>query len=202
LVGPDGATHQAIEEIALMRIIPNMTVIVPCDVIEAEKATVAAASTDGPVYLRLGREKTPNITKEDEEFTIGKTGVVKEGKDLTIVACGIMVYQSMLAQEQLAKEGIDAGIINLHTIKPIDREAIIAAAKKTGAILTAEEHLLAGGMGSAISELLVQEIPIPVEMVGVDDRFGESGSPWDLMRHLKLMPEDIVEAAKRLLRRK
>ncbi|MFH1867612.1 MAG: transketolase family protein [Candidatus Omnitrophota bacterium] len=201
-VGPDGATHQAIEEITLMRLLPNMKVVVPCDAIEAEKATIAAANTEGPVYLRLGREKLPMITEENGEFSIGKAHIIKEGKDLTIIACGILVYHAIKASEILKKEGIDAGIINLHTIKPIDRKAILEAAEKTGAIVTAEEHLLAGGMGSAVAEVLIQERPVPVEMVGIRDRFGESGEPWDLMAHFNLMPEDIVIAAKKVLDRK
>lgn len=202
LVGADGASHQALEEITLMRVVPNMKVIAPCDVIEAEKATVASAHTDGPVYLRLGREKVPILTKEGDSFTIGKAVTVREGKDLTIIACGVMVYHAILAEEILKKEGIDAGIINLHTIKPIDEEAIIEVAKKSGAIVTAEEHLLYGGMGSAVSEVLGQNYPVCVEMVGIKDRFGESGMPWELMKHFHLMPEDIAEAARRVLRRK
>jgi len=202
LVGQDGATHQALEEIALMRLLPNMKVVVPCDVIEAEKATIASCYTEGPVYLRLGREKLPTITNEKDKFEIGKAHIIKKGKDLTIIACGVMVYHSIVASEILKNESIDAGIINLHTIKPIDKKTILEAAERTGAIITAEEHLLAGGMGSAVSEVLIQERPVPVEMIGVRDRFGESGLPWDLMKHLHLMPEDIVACAKQLLRRK
>jgi len=201
-VGPDGATHQALEEIALMRILPHMSVVVPCDAIEAERATIASADIKGPVYLRLGRENLPLITDTYDEFEIGKAHVIKQGKDLTIIACGIMLYHAIKASDILKAEGIDAGVINLHTIKPIDKQAILRAAETTGAIVTAEEHLIACGMGSAVSEVLIQERPVPVEMVGVRDRFGESGSPWDLMKKLKLMPEDIVIAAKRALGRK
>jgi len=201
-VGPDGATHQAIEEIALMRLLPHMSVVVPCDVVEAEKATIASAEIEGPVYLRLGREKLPLLTEGYKEFEIGKAHVIREGKDLTIIACGIMVYHAIKASDFLKAEGINAGVINLHTVKPIDREVILKAARKTGAIVTAEEHLIACGMGSAVSEVLIQEVPVPVEMVGVKDRFGESGAPWDLMKKLKLMPEDIVIAGKRVLKRK
>jgi len=201
-VGPDGATHQALEEIALMRLLPNMSVIVPCDAIEAEKATIAAADMKGPVYLRLGRENVPPITDEKKAFTPGKAHIIKQGKDLTVIACGIMVYHAILAAEMLEKAGVSAGVINLHTIKPIDIEAIVGQARRTGAIVTAEEHLTAGGMGSAVSEVLSQNLPVPVEMVGVKDRFGESGSPWELMKKLHLMPEDIVEAAKRVINRK
>jgi len=201
-VGPDGATHQALEEIALMRILPNMSVIVPCDAIEAEKATIAAADIKGPVYLRLGRENVPPITDEKKTFIPGKAHIIKQGKDLTIIACGIMVYHAILAAEMLEKAGVSAGVINLHTIKPIDKETIVGQARRTGAIVTAEEHLTAGGMGSAVSEVLSQNLPVPLEMVGVKDRFGESGSPWELMKKLHLMPEDIVEAAKRVINRK
>lgn len=202
LVGGDGATHQALEEITLMRLLPNMKVVVPCDAIEAEKATIAACYTKGPVYLRLGREKLPIITKEDEEFNIGKAAIMKPGKDLTIIACGVMVYQAIEAAVLLKRDGIDAGIINLHTIKPIDKKAILDAAVQTGAIVTCEEHLLTGGMGSAVSEVLVQECVVPIEMVGIRDRFGESGSPWELLEHFQLTPKDIVGAAKKALKRK
>lgn len=202
LVGADGATHQALEEITLMRLLPNMKVVVPSDAIEAQKATIAAGHTKGPLYLRLGRERAPVITKEKDEFTIGKANIIRPGTDLTIIACGIMVYQAIKAAQDLKRDGIDAGVINLHTIKPIDKGAIVDAAKKTGAIVTCEEHLLAGGMGSAVSEVLVQEGLAPVEMVGIKDRFGESGSPWELMERFHLMPEDIVDAAKKVLDRK
>jgi len=179
-----------------------MTVVVPCDAVEAEKATIQAASIKGPVYLRLGREIFPIISSEALDFKIGKASKIKEGKDLTIIACGSMVYNSIKALEILEKDNIDAAILNLHTVKPIDKKAIIGAARDTGAIVTAEEHQLAGGMGSAVSEVLSQEMPVPIEMVGVDDRFGESGSPWEVMKHLNLMPEDIALAAKKLLKRK
>jgi transketolase len=201
-VGADGATHQALEEIALMRILPNMSVIVPCDAVEAEKATIAAAGIKGPVYLRLGRENVPSLSDESEDFIPGKARILKQGNDVTIIACGIMVYHAVLAADILDKEGINARVINLHTIKPIDKDAILSSAKQTGALVTAEEHLIAGGMGSAVSEVLSQNMPVPVEMVGIKDRFGESGSPWELMKKLCLMPEDIVKAAKNAVDRK
>ena len=201
-VGPDGATHQALEEISLMRTLPNMSVIVPCDALEAELATIAAADIKGPVYLRLGRENVPCLTGQGQEFRLGKARLIKQGKDVTIIACGIMVYNSIKAAELLRKAGIDAGIINLHTIKPIDKEAIIESALTSKAIVTAEEHLLSGGMGSAVAEVLARHAPVPVEMVGVDDRFGESGSPWELMKKFRLMPEDIAQAAKKAIGRK
>ncbi len=201
-VGPDGATHQALEEIALMRLLPHMHVIVPCDCLEAERATIAAAAIDGPVYLRLGREKLPFVTEDYDDFEIGKAHVLRKGKDLTIIACGIMVYHAVKAAELLSKESIDAGVINLHTVKPIDKKAIVEAAGTSKAIVTAEEHLIACGMGSAVAEVLAREMPVPVEMVGVKDRFGESGSPWELMKKFHLMPEDIAAASKRVLNRK
>jgi transketolase len=201
-VGADGATHQALEEISLMRTLPNMTVVVPCDALEAKQATVQAARTKGPVYLRLGRENVPPLTEQAGAFELSKARIMKRPGDITIIACGIMVYQALKAAELLEQDGIDAGVINLHTIKPIDKQAIIDAALKSKAIVTAEEHLLAGGMGSAVSEVLVQHAPVPVEMVGVNDRFGESGAPWELMKKLKLMPEDIVKACKRAIARK
>jgi transketolase len=194
-VGADGATHQALEEIALMRILPNMTVIVPCDAVEAEKATMEAASIKGPVYLRLGRENVPPITDEKEPFVPGRARIIKQGDDVTIIACGIMVYQAILASDILEKKGISAAVVNLHTIKPIDTDTVIKQAFKTRAIVTAEEHQVAAGMGSAVLEILAQNYPVPVEMVGVKDSFGESGQPWQLMKKFHLMPEDIAEAA-------
>ncbi len=201
-VGPDGATHQALEEITLMRVIPNMSVIVPCDAVEAKKATVVSATTPGPVYLRLSREKLPIATKEEDPFIVGKANVLKKGKDVTIIACGIMVYQTLLAEQILNKNGIDATIINLHTIKPIDAETIINSISQTGAVVTCEEHLTTGGMGSAVAELLATRLPVPVEMVGVRDRFGESGDAWKLMKRFNLMPEDIAAACERAIKRK
>jgi len=195
-VGPDGATHQAIEEISLMRILPNMTVIVPCDALEAKKATMAAAEHKGPVYIRLGRSGVPVITKEGDLFKIGKAGVIKNGKDVTIFACGQMVYESLVACEMLCKEGIGARLVNMHTPKPIDKDCIIKAAKETGAIVTAEEHTIAGGLGSAISEVLVEKCPVPVKFVGIRDKFGLSGEPEELFEHFGLKAKNIVKAAK------
>lgn len=195
-VGPDGATHQALEEVSLMRILPNMTVIVPCDALEAKKATIAAASHKGPVYMRLGRSGAPVITKEADLFKIGRVSIIKDGKDVAIFACGQMVYESLIACEILSKEGIDARLINMHTPKPVDRECIIKAAKETGAIVTAEEHTIAGGFGSAISEVLVENCPVPVKFVGVRDSFGLSGEPEELFEHFGLKAKDIVRAAK------
>lgn len=196
-VGEDGATHQAIEEIALMRIIPNMTVVVPCDANEAKKATIQAAmEINGPVYIRLGRSPAPVLTKEGDLFKIGRANVLREGSDIAIIACGAMVYEALLACDELLKEGIRARLINIHTPKPLDKEAVLKAAQETGAIVTAEEHLLAGGLGSAVAEFLSQECPVPIKMVGIDDRFGESGKAAELFKAFKLTAQDIIKAAK------
>jgi len=199
-VGPDGASHQALEEITLMRVLPNMTVIVPCDVVEAKLATIQAASYPGPVYLRLGREPFPIITDEKKPFRIGDAIVLREGKDLTIFACGIMVHEALKAHDELKKEGVTARIINLHTVKPIDKEEIIKAAKETGAIVTAEEHTVVGGMGSAVSEVISENCPVPIKMVGIKDRFGESGEAWELMNYFGLSSDGIVKAALEVLK--
>lgn len=201
-VGPDGATHQALEDIAITRCLPNMTVIVPADALQGEKATVAAGNMSGPVYLRFGREKVPVITSEQTPFQIGKADVYRFGKDVTIIACGIMVYEAMLAAEELSHEGIDAMVINNHTIKPIDRETIIMSAKETGAVVTAEEHQITGGLGSAVSEVLSRHQPLPMRFVGVDDRFGESGQPDELLKKFGCTAESIVKAVKSVLQQK
>jgi len=201
-VGEDGPTHQANEELGLMRILPNMTVIIPCDAIEAKKATIASASCPGPVYLRLGRSGVPVITKEEDNFQIGKADLLKDGSDVTIIACGVEVYEALCAAKALKKENISARVINLHTIKPIDRDIIIKAAKETGAIVTAEEHAVACGMGSAVSEVVSQNLPVPMEFIGVHDRFGESGDPKELFKLFGLTADDIVKSAKKALNRK
>jgi transketolase len=201
-VGEDGPTHQANEEIALMRILPNMTVIVPCDAMETKKATIASASRPGPVYLRLGRSGVPLITKEEDSFQIGKANLMKDGKDVTIIACGVEVYEALCAAEALEKENVSARVINLHTIKPIDKDIIIKAAEETGGIVTAEEHAIACGMGSAVSEVLAQACPVPMEFIGVKDRFGESGDPKELFKLFGLTADDIVKAAKKVIARK
>lgn len=201
-VGPDGASHQALEEIALMRVLPNMTVIVPCDSVEAKLATIQAALHRGPVYLRLGREPFPIITNENEPFRVGDAIVLREGDDLTIFACGIMVHEALEAHDKLKREGISARVINLHTIKPIDKEEIIRAAKETRAIVTAEEHSVIGGMGSAVAEVVSQDYPVAVRMVGVKDRFGESGEARELMKYFGLNSEGIIKAAQEVLKLK
>jgi transketolase len=201
-VGEDGATHQALEDIAIMRVLPRMTVIVPADATEMRKATLAAAKMQGPVYLRGGRVKLPQVTKADDSFVIGKANLLREGKDVTIIACGIMVREAILAAEELAKQGIDAAVLNLHTIKPLDENAIIAAAHETGAIVTAEEHQIIGGMGSAVCEILSDHYPVPVERVGVRDTFCESGTADALLDKYGLRAKDIVVATLRVLEQK
>ncbi|MDR1522397.1 MAG: transketolase family protein [Endomicrobium sp.] len=202
MVGPDGATHQALEEIAIMRCIPNMKVISPCDLIETKKAVIASAYCDGPVYIRYGRENTPIFTKENTPFEIGKANVLRDGKDVAILACGTMVYESLMAAEVLEKKGIKARVVNIHTIKPIDENAIIDAAKDCGAIVTAEEHQISGGFGSAVSEVLVRNYPVPVEMIAVNDKFGQSGEGVDLIVKYGLKDINIAEAALKVLKRK
>lgn len=201
-VGPDGATHQALEEITIMRVLPNMTVIVPSDYYETKKAVLASAKIDGPVYIRFGREKVPVVTTKDTPFEVGKAIMMKEGNAVSIIACGVMVAEALDAAEELGKQGVDAEVINLHTIKPIDREAILASAKKTGCVVTAEEHQLAGGMGSAVIEVLAQELPVPVEMVGIKDTFGESGQPRELMEKYGITSKEIIAQALKVISRK
>ena len=201
-VGPDGATHQATEDIAITRVIPNMVVLAPCDAIEAKKATIAAAKYKGPVYIRFTREKTLVMTTEDTPFEIGQAEIYREGKDVTIIGCGPLVYEALKAAEELAKEGIEAEVINNHTIKPMDKETILKSVKKTGCVVTIEEHQAAGGMGSAVSEILSQNYPTPMEIIGVKDRFGESGEPNELLEKFSLTAKNIVEAVKRVITRK
>lgn len=201
-VGPDGATHQALEEITIMRVLPGMTVIVPSDYYETKKAVLAAEKIQGPVYIRFGREKVPVVTSEDAPFEVGKANIMREGRDVTIIACGPMVAESLDAADELAKEGIEAEVINLHTIKPIDKEAIIASAQKTGAVVTAEEHQMAGGMGSAVMEVLAQNYAVPVEMVGINDTFGESGQPRELMEKYGITSKEIYKQTKKVIQRK
>jgi transketolase len=201
-VGEDGASHQSLEDIALMRVLPNMTIIVPCDKIETRKATFASAEIKGPVYLRFGREDVPLITTEETPFKIGNAEVFRDGDDVSIIACGPMVYESMVASKKLEEENIDARIINNHTVKPMDKDTIMKAARETGAIVTAEEHQVFGGMGSAVAEVLIQDYPIPMKIIGVKDKFGESGKPDELQRHLNLTADDIVRAVHEVMRKK
>ena len=208
-VGPDGATHQALEDIALMRALPNMKVIVPADSNQAKKATIAAAACKGPVYLRMGRSPVPYVTDEKEKFEIGKIDLLKNGphagagKTVAIIACGIMVYNALEASKILQAKGIDAMVLNAHTIKPIDKDAICKAAKETGAIVTCEEHSVIGGLGSAVAEVVGKFGPaVPIEMVGVQDMFGESGEAEQLVKKFHLALEDIAAAAEKAIKRK
>lgn len=206
-VGPDGGTHQAIEDIAIMRIIPRMTVLTPCDSIEAKKATLAAAKMNGPVYIRLAREKTPIMTTEETPFEIGKAQYFFEPKDglktqVGIIAIGALVYNAIMAAKQLEEEGIGAVVLNLGTVKPIDEEKVIELAKNTGAIVTVEEHQIAGGVGSAVAEVLARNHPTPIEFIGVQDKFGQSGEPNELIEHYGMGISHIKEAVKRVISKK
>lgn len=214
-VGPDGATHQALEEIAIMRCLPGMTLVVPADYHETYKATLASVKINGPVYIRFGREKVPVVSKPDDEFIIGKAKIMREGADVTIVACGAMVAEALDAADELANRTIPTDattssparkisveVINLHTIKPIDSAALIASASKTGAVVTAEEHQVMGGMGSAVAEVLAANFPVPIEFVGIQDTFGESGTPDELMKKYGCKSVNIVEKVEKVLARK
>ena len=195
-VGEDGGSHQSVEDISLMRSIPNMTVLVPADGVEAEKMIFAAAEFNGPMYVRLGRSAVPTLFDEDYNFEIGKGAVLKEGNDATIIACGMMVNEAILAADMLKEENINVRVINMSTIKPIDRELIITAAKETGAIVTAEEHSIIGGLGSAVSEVVSENCPTIVKKVGINDCFGESGTPAELLEKYGLTAKHIVEKVK------
>ena len=201
-VGPDGATHQAMEEFAIIRSIPNMNLVVPCDYWEARKATRAAAAVPGPVYIRFGREDVPVVTDENTPFTFGKGEVFGSGTDVTVIACGVMVHEALKARRTMGERGVSVRVVNLHTIKPIDREIILAAARETGAIVTAEEHQVNGGLGGAVAEVVVQNHPVPMEMVAVHDRFGQSGKPAELMDAFGLREKDVVAAIEKVLERK
>lgn len=201
-VGEDGASHQALEDMALMRVLPNMTVISPADAYEAYAATKAIAEYDGPVYMRMGRSEFPTIMPEDTEFVIGKAKVLREGTDVTLVGCGQMVTSCMEAAEILEAEGVSVEVINMATVKPLDSEAVIASVTKTGCCVTAEEHSILGGLGSAVSECILANKPVPVETIGTRDTFGESGKPADLMKKYHLTTDDIVEAIRKSISRK
>ncbi|MDQ2992372.1 MAG: transketolase family protein [Candidatus Eremiobacteraeota bacterium] len=201
-VGPDGATHQAVEDIAIMRVIPHMTVVVPCDSIQTKKATLALSEMFGPAYLRFAREKSAIVTTDATPFEIGKAQTFREGKDVAIVACGILVYNALMAAEELAKAGIDARVVNNHTVKPMDTAAIVAAAKDCGAIVTVEEHQVHAGMGSRVAEIVAANHPVPIEFIGVQDKFGQSGDPVELIEHYGMGTTAIVAAAKKAVARK
>ena len=201
-LGEDGATHQILEDIGLMKMLPGMTVINPCDYNQTKQATLAIADHQGPVYLRFGRPKWPVFISEDTPFVIGKALMLNEGTDVSIFATGHMVWKAIEAGQQLAEKGISAEIINIHTIKPLDEEAVIESAKKTGCVVTAEEHQMNGGLGDSIAQLLSRTMPTPLEMVAVNDSFGESGKPEELLVKYGLNDTDIVEAAQRAIGRK
>ena len=201
-VGEDGGSHQMLEDIALMRAVPNMTVIVPADGVETRQAVLAAAAYDGPVYIRLGRPKVPVLFGEDYEFEIGKGVVLRDGSDVTLVATGIMVSKAVEAAEALATEGVTAAVVNISTIKPLDDAVLVAMAQKTGAVVTCEEHNIYGGLGSAVAEVLVENCPVPMTRVGVEDSFGESGLPDQLLEKYRLTVDNIVKKAKAVMARK
>jgi transketolase len=201
-LGEDGATHQILEDLAMMRALPGMTVINPCDYNQTKAATIAVAEYEGPVYLRFGRPVIPVFTDPDQKFEIGKAWMVNEGTDVSIFATGHLVWEAIQAGEMLEAEGISAEIINIHTIKPLDEKAILKSLKKTGCLVSAEEHQVAGGLGSAIAELLIQDKAYPQEFIAVKDSFGESGTPAQLMEKYGLTAKDIVAAAKRAISRK
>ena len=201
-LGEDGATHQILEDIGLMKMLPNMVVINPCDYNQTKAATIAAGKHHGPVYLRFGRPGVPNFTPEDQEFVIGKAINLIEGKDVTIFATGHLVWEAIQAAETLEQEGISAEVINIHTIKPLDVEAVLASVAKTKAVVCAEEHFIAGGLGESIASTLAANTPAPVEFVAINDKFGQSGTPAELMKAYGLDAEHIVEAAKKAISRK
>lgn len=208
-VGPDGGTHQAVEDIAITRVIPKMVVISPCDSIEAKKATMAAAKTNTPVYIRLAREKTPVITTLETPFEIGKAELFYDAEtthvkkpDAVIIATGALVHKALVVAHDLHKEGVAVNVVNLHTIKPLDEQTIIEQAKKAGAVVTVEEHQIHGGMGSAVAECLAQNIPVPIEFIGVRDEFGQSGKPEELIEHYGMGVKAIHEAVKKVIARK
>lgn len=203
-VGPDGGTHQAIEDIAIMRVLPRMIVISPCDAIEAKKATIEATKTDTPVYIRLAREKTPVITTEETPFEIGKAQIFfqSDNPEVTIIATGALVHKALQVADSLQTQNIGTMVVNLATIKPLDEKTILDVAKKTGAVVTVEEHQIAGGMGSSVAEFLSQNHPVPIEFVGVEDQYGQSGTPEELIEHYGLGVKGIEEAVKKAMGRK
>jgi len=201
-LGEDGATHQVLEDIGMMKMLPHMVVINTCDYNQTKAATIAIADYIGPVYLRFGRPKVPNFTSADQKFEIGKALHLKEGNDVTIFATGHLVWEALEAAKTLDSEGISAEVINLHTIKPLDNEAILKAVKKTKCVVTAEEHMLNGGLGDSISQLLSKNTPTPIEMVGINDSFGESGPPMKLMEKYGIDRNAIIESTKKVITRK
>lgn len=201
-LGEDGATHQILEDIGLMKMLPNMTVINTCDFNQTKAATIAVAKHHGPVYLRFGRPAVPNFTAPDQKFEIGKAVVLTEGKDVTIIATGHLVWKAIEAEAKLAEAGISAEVINIHTIKPLDEEAILKSVAKTKCVVTAEEHQMNGGLGDSVAQLLARTSPTPQEFVAVNDSFGESGTPDELMKKYGLETDNIIEAVKKVMKRK
>lgn len=201
-VGPDGATHQMLEDIAIMRALPNMVVLAPADSVEAEKMTIAMAKDRRPNYMRLAREGTPIFTTEQTPFEIGQAYILREGADISLIATGTMTYQALVAAEKLVKDGIQAEVVHVPTIKPLDKETILASVRKTGCVVTAEEHQITGGLGGAIAELLVEEHPVPMKRIGMQDRFGESGKPTELLEHFGLTASHIAMAAHHIIDKK
>jgi transketolase len=201
-VGPDGATHQSLEDIAIMRVLPHMTVATPCDYHEAKKMIHATIKWPHPIYVRFFRDNTPVFTDPASPFVFGKADTLIEGHDVTIIACGLQVWEALLAEEVLAAEGISVRILNMHTIKPLDNDAVVRAARETGAIVTAEDHQKHAGLGGAVAEVLAQTVPTPQEFVAVNDTFGESGKGDELMKKYGIAKDDIVKAARAVLKRK
>lgn len=202
-VGPDGATHQALEDLAVMRVLPNMTVLSPCDATQTKLATIAAIEQcHGPVYIRFGREPMPDFTDDSKPYAIGKADTLRQGSDLTIAATGHLVWEALMASETLQSLGISAQVLNIHTIKPLDKETILRAARETGAIITAEEHQIAGGLGGAIAELVAGNLPVPMEFIGMNNRFGESGKAENLMEIFGMKSSMIVKKSLLLVERK
>lgn len=212
-VGPDGATHQALEDIALMRVQPRMVVVVPCDAIEAQKATVSAAFNGKPSYIRFGREKSAVFTTQDTPFEIGKANILRDisplsdgsgqlSQQVAIIGCGMLLYNALLAAEELSKEGVECMVINSHTVQPLDEKTIVGAAQKTGAVISVEEHQINGGLGSAVAEVLSRNYPVPQEYIGVQNRFGESGEANELIKHFGMDVESIKNAVLKVIKRK
>ena len=201
-LGEDGATHQILEDIGMMKMLPNMTVIVPADFNQTKQATIAIADLTGPVYLRFGRPSVPIFVKPDADFQIGKADVIMEGTDVTIIACGHLVWKSIEAARELAEKGISAEVINMHTIKPLDTEAVLRSVAKTKCVVTAEEHMINGGLGDSIAQVLTRNNPLPQEYVGVNDTFGESGTPAELMTKYGIDTRNVVQAALKVIERK
>ena len=202
-LGEDGATHQIMEDIGLMKMLPGMTVVVPCDYNQTRLATLAIAAWQGPVYLRFGRPVVPNFTPEnDPGFSLGKAQILQTGTDVSIFACGHLVWQALVAAEKLAQSGVNAEVINVHTIKPLDHSTVLASVRKTGAVVTAEEHQKAGGLGDSIAQILALNLPTPMEMVGMDDKFGESGTPDQLLNKYGMNAASIIDAVQKVFQRK